>query len=248
MILYGFTSMRGSTRSTFGTASTIASASRNETPSDFLRSSWRSSGFTCFARTITLRRPRRPMASSAFSSAPAPMESMAMTAPTPKIIPSIVSDVRSLWRLRLVMAVKKVSRSFIAHLCGIVALRRVFQGDLVAFVQSFGHDDAPRARRADRHFRGRERVALLHVDDALAVLLEQRLARDGERIGLVLDFEDRPHARTRLHQLRIGAVEIDGHAKVLHRLARDARPRHLVHGLHFARVLEALIGLEEHSR
>jgi len=61
-----------------------------------LRSSWRSSGFTVFARTMTLRSPSLPIASSAFFSPPAPIDSIAMTAPTPNTMPSIVSAVRSL--------------------------------------------------------------------------------------------------------------------------------------------------------
>src|ERR1051325_5117951 len=189
MILYGFTSTRGSTRSMFGTASMIASPSRSETPSDFLRSSPRSSGFTSFARTITLRKPRRPIASSAFCSAPAPMESMAITAPTPKIIPSIVSVVRSLCVERLDSAVRNVSSRIIGRRSRVVVLRRILERDLVSVDQSFRDHHAARARRADRHHRGLELAVAAAVEELLPFLLEQRLPRDRERAGLVLDFE-----------------------------------------------------------
>src|SRR6185436_10989066 len=221
-ILYGLTSTRGSTRSTFGTASTMASASRSETPSDFLRSSARSSAFTSFARTITLRRPSRPMASSAFCSAPAPIDSIAMTAPTPKIMPSIVSAVRSLCVPRLPRAVRKVSGF------AFIVLRRILERQLVAGDQTARHDDASRAGRADRHDHRRELPVLLAIDELLPFLFEERLPRNREHVRLILDLENGAHARARLHQLRIAAIELHGHAEVLHRLARDAGPRDLV--------------------
>jgi hypothetical protein len=107
--LYAFTSTRGRTNCTFGTASAMASPSRSETPSDFLRSSCRSSGFTTLARTMTFCRPSRPIASSAFCSPPVPIDIMAITAPTPNTMPSIVSAVRSLWRASDSRAAVKVS-------------------------------------------------------------------------------------------------------------------------------------------
>src|SRR4051812_12521235 len=222
MILYGFTSMRGSTISTRGTASLIASPSRSETPSDFLRSSARSSGFTVFARTMTLRRPRRPIASSAFFSPPALIESIAITALTPKIIPSIVSAVRSLCVARFCSAVVKVSVLRIFVLGGIA------QRDLVAFRQALRHDDAARGRRPDLDRDRVELVAVLAVDELFSLLLKDGLARDREGAVAILDVEHGANAGSRLHQRRIGVVERDRGAEVLHRHARKTGARQLV--------------------
>src|SRR5687768_6919850 len=187
----------------FGTASMIASPSRSDTPSDFLRISWRSSGFTSLALTITLRRPRRPMASSAFCSAPAPIDSMAITAPTPKIMPSMVSPVRSLCVARLPKAEVKVSRFSIAG--SLTVLFRILQRDLVSGDETLGHDDAARARRADRDRHRFEGLAFPAVDELLPFLLEHGLPGDGERAGLILELELGAHARARLHELHLFA-------------------------------------------
>ena len=53
--------------------------------------------------TTTFRRPIASMISSAWRSAPAPIESIAITAPTPKMIPSIARNERSAWWRRLSM-------------------------------------------------------------------------------------------------------------------------------------------------
>src|SRR3954451_22377300 len=166
MILYGFTSTRGRTISTRGTASLIASPSRSETPSDFLRSSARSSGFTVFARTMTLRNPRRPIASSAFFSPPAPIDSIAITAPTPKIIPSIVSAVRSLCVARFCSAVVKGSVLRIFVLGGIA------KRDLVILREALSEEDAARAILADLERVGVELVAVFAVNELLSLLLK----------------------------------------------------------------------------
>src|SRR5687768_15604177 len=209
----------------FGTASMIASPSRSDTPSDFLRISWRSSGFTSLALTITLRRPRRPMASRAFCSAPAPIDSIAITAPTPKIMPSMVRPVRSLCVARLPNAEVKVSRFSIA--CSFAVLLRVLQRDLVAGDEPFGDDDAARARGADRDRHALEAIAFLAIDELLSFLLEHGLPRNREGAGLALQLELRAHARAGLEELGLLAVELHGHAEVLHRLPRDSRAGHL---------------------
>ena len=67
------------------------------------------------ARTRTLRRPSRSMSASASRSAPAPIDSMAITAPTPKIMPSMVSAERSLCAARLASAVARASRKSSGH-------------------------------------------------------------------------------------------------------------------------------------
>ncbi len=98
------TSIFATTRSTPGTASRIAVASRLDSPADFLRISV--SSFSRSKRlsfTTTFRRPIASMISSAWRSAPAPIESIAITAPTPKMIPSIARSERSAWWRRLSM-------------------------------------------------------------------------------------------------------------------------------------------------
>ena len=98
----GSTSILATTRSTPGTASRMASASRKARPALFRRTSCLSlSRSNTLSFTSTLRRPMASMISRASRSAPAPMESMAMTAPTPKMIPSMESTERSAWLRRL---------------------------------------------------------------------------------------------------------------------------------------------------
>ena len=53
------------------------------------------------------------MMSSAWRSAPAPIDSMAITAPTPKIMPSMVSAERSLCAARFSSALRSASRGLI---------------------------------------------------------------------------------------------------------------------------------------
>ena len=102
--------MRGATSSTPGTASAMAAASRCETPSDFWRISCASSSLSVLARTRTLRSPSRSIEARAWRSAPAPIDIMAMTAPTPKIMPSMVRAERSLCAARLSSAEWMASR------------------------------------------------------------------------------------------------------------------------------------------
>ncbi len=101
--------MRGTTRSTPWIASAMAEASRCETPSDCWRISRSSSSLKLLARTSTLRSPRRSIEARAWRSAPAPIDIMAITAPTPKIMPSMVSAERSLCAARLSSAERKAS-------------------------------------------------------------------------------------------------------------------------------------------
>ncbi len=105
--------MRGATSSTPGMASAMAAASRCETPSEVWRISANSSSLKVLARTRTLRNPSRSIVARAWRSAPAPMDIMAITAPTPKIMPSMVSAERSLCAARLSSAERKASRGVI---------------------------------------------------------------------------------------------------------------------------------------
>ena len=70
---------------------------------------FRSSASNSLARTMMLRRPMFWIRVRASRSAPAPMESMDSTAATPKMIPSMVSTVRSLCRSRFSTATLSAS-------------------------------------------------------------------------------------------------------------------------------------------
>src|SRR6266487_6059573 len=85
----------------FGVTASRASTSRRDNPSDFSRIFRRSSGSYSFPSTMMLRRPICLINCRAWSSAPAPMESIEITAPTPKMIPSMVSSERNLRFVRL---------------------------------------------------------------------------------------------------------------------------------------------------
>jgi len=120
-----------------------------------------------FERRRTLRTPRRSIISSACFSAPAPIDSIAITAPTPKIMPSIVSADRSLWTERLLTALSNDSPNVIGHReapsanlrqggSRVVSRRgrRVAKGDLVPAREPFLHDHAADRRRPERHRHG----------------------------------------------------------------------------------------------
>ena len=55
----------------------------------------------CLSFTTTFRSPMASMISRAWRSAPAPIDSIAITAPTPKMIPSMARNERSAWWRRL---------------------------------------------------------------------------------------------------------------------------------------------------
>ena len=63
--------------------------------------------------TTTLRRPIASMISRAWRSAPAPIESIAITAPTPKMMPSMARNERSAWWRRLSRPEPSASRESI---------------------------------------------------------------------------------------------------------------------------------------
>src|SRR3981081_2504537 len=120
--------------------------------------------------------PIRWIICCAFFSAPAPIESIAMTAPTPKIIPSMVSADRSLWTARLRSARMNASPGFKDRF----RVRRLSRrrrgrggflgcghGDGVAVGEAGRHDDAPDRGRAERHGNGREAAAIAPEDDLL---------------------------------------------------------------------------------
>src|SRR5688572_27970572 len=152
------------------------------------------------ASTMTLRTPSCSMNAIACYSAPAPMESIATTAATPKIIPSIVSRARSLWERRL----SRPSRSSSATLAtplppprgGLViadtipssgwrlrpAPSRTFghlgvhERDFRALGEALDHD-ATFVGVKNRHRPGFEPSSGSHVDHATPLVIEERLSR-----------------------------------------------------------------------
>ena len=84
-----------------GTISRMTSASRNERPGENLvRTSSSSAALMSFSRTMMLFTPRSWYLAMASRLAPSPMESMAITEATPKMIPSIVRNERNLWSVK----------------------------------------------------------------------------------------------------------------------------------------------------
>src|ERR1700710_1628310 len=194
--------MRGATRSTPGTASAMAAASRWETPSDFWRISFSSSSLKFLARTSRLRSPSRSIEASAWRSAPAPIDIMAITAPTPKIMPSMVSAERSLCAARLSSAERKASWGVMGLLSadhqpaatpsrarggsgrarrrldlGLTGgARGIAQGEHVAGRNARFDHDPPHRGGAELDLDRLEAVLPLAVDDRAPLAVEHRLA------------------------------------------------------------------------
>ena len=72
--------------------------SRNASPSDSVRICFSSSCLNSLAWMMMFRIPKFSITLRLSRSAPAPIDSIAITAPTPKIIPSMVRNDRSLRR------------------------------------------------------------------------------------------------------------------------------------------------------
>src|SRR5579871_319194 len=142
--------------------------------------------------------------------APAVMDSIATTAPTPKIMPSMVSRLRSLCANRLAKPIFNSGR-----MCEIPMLFRPRQrahgvalGFLVAVFLAGSAGSGVRQRhniaRLDAGSQHHQRFALLdqlhfarlklavlllHEDGRLAVLLENRLRRNVQGVGNFFDFD-----------------------------------------------------------
>ena len=79
----------------------MARRSWNVSPGDCCRSFWNAwKSAASRASTMRLRTPRPSMNAITCACAPAPIDSIDSTAATPKIIPSMVNSVRSLWSSR----------------------------------------------------------------------------------------------------------------------------------------------------
>ena len=98
----GVNRLRGVIRSMPDTLAWMARTSRNDSPSDCCRTFWNAChSVVSRASTMRLWTPRSSMNAMTCCCAPAPIDSIDSTAATPKIIPSIVRTVRSLWTSRL---------------------------------------------------------------------------------------------------------------------------------------------------
>src|SRR4029079_10786260 len=205
--LYTSTTAFWATRVTPGTASAMARASRSPRPTEALRISMRSaSRVGSRSCTITLRMPRASISSSACFSAPAPMESMAITAPTPNTMPSMVRKARRRWARRLSRPLANDSRRSISAPGGSeggggrgrrrrrAGRLRVLEGHAVALLQALLDDHAAHAARARSHLHRHEDSALQPVHDRLALLLHEGAAGHGQHALAVVHHDGRAHA------------------------------------------------------
>ena len=157
------------------------------------------------ASTIRLRTPSCSMNAITSCCAPAPIDSIATTAATPKIMPSIVSSERSLWARRLSSPSRSSGRKSrsgrrwdtrAAHRVGcgagragrrrLAACRAQASGSTSAISSpSFRPSSTARlsVRCVTLTSRRSKRSPILQEDVVLAVLLEHRLPRHVKRAG-----------------------------------------------------------------
>ena len=172
--------------------------------------------------------------------APAPIDSMATTAATPKIMPIIVSSERSLCARRLssprrssgrksdVVPLMRVATMVIANrrppaasesCCWWSGARRSDPSSATSVPSDKARDGgAALGEVLDLDLALLEAVADLHEDVRLPVLLEHGLTRHVQRIGDFFALNRDARRRARL-QPRIGLVELERHVEE----ARDCR-------------------------
>ncbi len=181
----------------------------NVRPGEILRTFCSDSQFEASrASTIRLRTPSCSMNAITSCCAPAPIDSMATTAATPKIMPSIVSSERSLCARRLSSPSRSSGRKSVgragdasagdAHLDAPRAEHRAWLPRRTSLARARRWDrssatSVPSGRPSsaarlsvrcdDLHLALLEPVAGLDEDVRLAVLLEHRLTRHGQRVG-----------------------------------------------------------------
>src|SRR5690349_4476546 len=195
---------------------------------------------------MRLRTPICSMKAITFCCAPAPMESMATTAATPKIIPSMVSRERSLWLARFS---KPKARSGIHCASDLGSAReRVF---IVRETASFGarahrrtrtfflglfgatrfridqrhhgprldalNDCASFAERAELNFLLLETAVAFAIDDLLAFAIENGFAGDGYGVRKLLTANGQACRKARA-EARIGLVEKNRHVEFMLRV------------------------------
>src|SRR5882762_1106716 len=213
---------------------------------------------------MRLRTPSCSMKAMTFCCAPAPMESMATTAATPKIMPSMVRRERSLWLARFS---KPKTRSG-SHCCsdlgsvmelGFMGARLAsigartetgigsaaslfFSGGILLGIDE--RDDSSRrnaikdrsafTQRADFDFLHFETPVAFAIDYLLAIVFEDGFARNGNRARKIVPQDAKPDGEARA-EARIGLVELDSHIElVLGVIVPKFVGRRAANGLHFA--------------
>src|SRR5215469_639947 len=199
-----------------------------------------------------------------FCCAPAPMDSMATTAATPKIMPSMVSSERSLWLARFSKP-RARSGSHCARDLGSAREPVLIFEETALFhartrgrprVARFGlfrcaglridqrhdrarlnafEDGASFAERADLDLLCLETAVLLAVDDFLAAAVKDGFARNGDRVGQLI-AADTELGRETWAKPVVGLVENNGDVKfVLSVIVPELMGRRAADGFHFAR-------------
>src|SRR5213080_4182052 len=213
---------------------------------------------------MRLRTPSCSMKAMTFCCAPAPMESMATTAATPKIMPSMVRRERSLWLARF----SKPKTTSGSHCCSdrgsakelafmgvcLTSLRArtdtgigcvaslLFSGEIFFGIHE-GHDRSRRNTIEDRSaFTQRTDFDFLHFETPvafaihylLAAVFEDGLARNGNGARKIVPQDAQPDREARA-EARVRLVELDSHIEfVLGVLVPKFVARRAANGLHFA--------------
>src|SRR5438552_407336 len=216
------------------------------------------------ASTMRLRTPSCSMKAMTFCCAPAPMESMATTAATPKIMPSMVRRERSLWLARF----SKPKTTSGSHCCsdrgsakelGLMGMclaslgartetgigsvaSLLFSGAIFLRIHE-GHDRSRRnaiedrpafTQRADFDFLHFETPVAFAIHYLLAVVFEDSLARNGNGARKIVPQDAQPDREARA-EARIGLVKLDSHIKfVLGVIVPKFVARRAADVLHFA--------------
>src|SRR2546421_6182315 len=216
------------------------------------------------ASTMRLRTPSCSMKAMTFCCAPAPMESMATTAATPKIMPSMVRRERSLWLARF----SKPKTTSGSHCCSdrgsakelafmgvcLTSLRArtdtgigcvaslLFSGEIFLGIHE-GHDRSRRNTIEDRSaFTQRTDFDFLHFETPvafaihylLAVVFEDGFPGNGYGASKIVSQDAQPNGEARA-EARIALVELDSHIEfVLGVIVPKFVARRAANGLHFA--------------
>src|SRR5262249_32218523 len=233
-----------------GVTAVIACTSRVERPIEFSRTFLRSSSLNSRSLTMTLRRPIVSMIRRLSFSAPAPIESMAITAPTPKIIPSIVRNVRSLWVYRLPKARLISVRYRISFRLLVPVIRFAFhvgrvERQRLSGFQPLGHDHLNQVALSELDLHRLELSGrFAHVDGEVGIFFDYGAARDDYHGFQFAGADLRLQLDARFHQVRIGFVERDDDLEVFDRRPLVDRPREVVDGFNFAAEFPAREGIE----
>src|SRR6266446_392000 len=214
---------------------------------------------------MRLRTPSCSMKAMTFCWAPAPMESIATTAATPKIIPSMVKRERNLWLVRFSNPKARSGSHCCRDLGSVMELafmvmpqdslgRRAQAGSRAstALVVTSGlflwiHKSDDRSRRnaaedraalahcPDFDFLGFEAPIAFAIHDFFTVVIEDSSAGNRNRAGKIVTENTQANREAGM-QSRVGTVELHGHIEfVLSVIVPEFVARRPANGLHLAR-------------